>query len=152
MPLHALAAHLVAALAPLAGLMCLGYALAPAARRGTRLPTLLATLAAVVAGGVTLTASGSLYAQAKATLPDYASTALPHAKAGDGLAVALFVLLVVLLAVVWRPLAPERPRTTGGTIAAAVLALAALATLWFTWTTIGSGVASVWAHHVSWKA
>ena len=75
-----------------------------------------------------------------------------HAKAADDLTIAAGALLIVLLAVVWRPLAPDRPRSGGQVIAIVLVTLAALATFWTTWTTVSLALESVWAHHTAWKA
>lgn len=154
MPIHALAGHLATTAAPLAAVLALLYAFAPSLRRGLRWPTLAA--AALAAGTcIWAGAAGSdLYHAYIDTVGADAlrSTAYVHAKAADDLTIAVGALLITLLAVVWRPLAPDRPRSVGQVIAVALVALAALATVWTTGTTLSLALESVWAHHTAWKA
>ena len=154
MPTHALAGHLAATATPLAAVLALLYALAPRLRRGLRWPALAA---AALAEGTCIwagAAGSDLYRTYVDTVGADAlrTTAYVHAKAADDLTIAAGALLIVLLAVVWRPLAPDRPRSVGQVIAIVLVTLAALATFWTTWTTVSLALESVWAHHTAWKA
>lgn len=153
MPVHALVGHIAAAVTPLAALMALIYAAVPHVRRGLRWATLLALVVASATCVWAASEGSPLLAQLK---PSWGGTTPPvthsHIDQSGYMAGATVTLTIVLLAVVWRWLSPGRPRSSGSLISAALVVVCAVATLWFTGTTVHDAVGSVWSHHSVWKA
>ncbi|GAA2216214.1 hypothetical protein GCM10009850_116830 [Nonomuraea monospora] len=154
MPVHALVGHLVLITAPLTALLAVVYAWRPAARRGMRTPLAMAAVLnlalATWAEGAGSALYDTLQTSARNAGGELPAAALDHAHQGDALTVASFVLLVTVLTVVWRTLAPGRERKASGVIASCVLAVAAAAVCWYAGAALIEGLNAVWAQHPGW--
>lgn len=156
MPPHAVAGHLVIIVAPLTSILALVYALRPSTRRALRWPLVVvgAVTAALVvwAGEVGGDLLDELTRSAQSAGQELPAAVQHHAKGSDALAVAIFVLGVVVLSVVWGLLRPGRPSTTGARVAGAVLVVAAVTVLVTTGTVLAQAMEAVWATHGLWPA
>lgn len=153
MPPHVVAGHLVAVLAPIAALLAIAYVARPGARRGLRWTNVVASVASAVGCFLAGTGGKKLYTQLTATVGEEAAKASAYGHAMNAdlltmLAIAL-AMLVVVGTLVW--LAPGRRVGVLGWLFAITIVMCAAAMLWFTFVTIGDGMASVWSHHLSLK-
>lgn len=153
MPVHALVGHIAAAVTPLAALMALTYAVAPRSRPALRWASLVAVVLASATCVWAASEGSPLLAQLK---PSWGGVTPPvthsHVDQSAYMAGATVTLTIVLLTVIWRWLAPGRPRSSGSLISAALVVVCAVATLWLTGTTVHDAAGSVWSHHSVWKA
>ena len=155
MPAHAAIAHLAVIIAPLTAFVALAYALRPASRRGMRWPLVVGSVLSIAAIVWTSEVGGDLLAALKAgaasrgaTLPAEVTT---HAHGSDALFLAVVALGIAVVALVWWLLRPGRPTSIATTLAAAVLAVAALSTLAATAIVLQQALTAVWTLHPYWK-
>lgn len=156
MPPHAIAGHLTVIVAPLTAILALVYALRPSARAALRWPlvgvgTLTAGLA-VWAEQVGVRLWEQLKEAARAGGQQLPAAVQQHAKGSDALAVAIFVLGVVVLSLVWTVLRPGRPSSAGGRWAASLLVVTAVAVLVTTGTVLAQAMHAVWSTQGLWSA
>lgn len=153
MPVHAIAGHLVVAVAPLAAIVALWCAVRPASRRGLRWPLVASstvTVGLVVWAGE---AAKPLLASVKAhgtAVEVVAATA--HGKGTDSLALSSAGLFITALVALWLFRRPDRTDGLAARVVAITLGLCGLAVIATTWTTLSSALQAVWMHHPSWRA
>lgn len=152
MPPHALVAVITLAVAAVSATLGIIYALARSTRKGLRWPLLavsaVACTLAIVAGKL----GDPLLAAVKATgSPAEIAAAQEHAHGSDALTVALFTLLIVILATIWKALSPRKERwNAGATIGAILLGIAAIVVIITGGVVLMQALQAVTAGHPTW--
>jgi anaerobic C4-dicarboxylate transporter len=157
MPTHAVAGHLAIISAPVVAVLAFLYALRPGARRMLRLPLLAGVVVNACLTIWATLAGGPLYRELRALaesaepVVDLRTSTLPHAKQGDWLTVASFLLAVVVVVLVfWRLSPARRAAGTAHVVAVGVLVMNAALVAWYTVTTLQLAMRSVWSNHQLW--
>jgi hypothetical protein len=152
MPPHVLVAVITLAVAAVSATLAIIYSLARSTRKGLRCPLVAVSAAACTLAIITGKLGSPLLAAVKATgSPAEIAAAQEHAHGSDALTVALFTLLVVVLATIWKALNPRKEGwNASATIGATFLGLAAIVVIITGGVVLLQALQAVTAGHPTW--